>query len=139
MKQFMKYLLVGIGATGVEYATYLVVLRLARSPYAGVAAGFVTSVFFSYTINSLFVFRVNECETRSFWLSLVKTYAMYFGTGILLKELLTYLFIVRLGISELAAPLMIVVIVFPVNFIVSKLWAYRTTREQSEHVQDIQM
>lgn len=138
MKQFLSYAGIGIASTGVEYAFYLAVLFLMgdhpHAIYWGVVAGFLSSVFFSFLCNQFWVFRCQKGETRNFFLTLGKTYLMYFGTGILLKEALIWLFVEKLSVSQWVAPLILVLLIFPLNFLLSKFWAFQPQKKGKEEI-----
>lgn len=139
MKQFLSYTGIGLLSTVVEYVSYLSVLYLldgvSWAMYAGVVAGFLLSVLFSFLCNQSWVFRCRDGETRNFFLALLKTYLMYFTTGILLKEPLLWLFVERLGVSPYIAPLVLVALIWPLNFTMSKFWAYQPQKQTPELTQ----
>lgn len=136
MKQFLSYTGIGILSTAVEYLSYLSVLYLMKgSPwdmYCGVVAGFFLSVLFSFLCNQSWVFCCEEDEERNFFLALLKTYLMYFVTGILLKEALLWLFVEKLLVSKYIAPLVLVALISPLNFTISKFWAYKPKKRNPE-------
>lgn len=129
-KQFLLYTAIGITSTAVQYAAYLLALFPTNSYDCGVAAGFVCSVGYSFCMNQRFVFPVAERQTRNFWRALLKTYLMYAGTGIFLTGILMHLLIDGMGMSRFLAPIVIVVLIYPLNFLISKFWAYRTENKE---------
>jgi putative flippase GtrA len=52
----------------------------------------------------------------------------YGFTGIILNNILSYIWIDMLGISKVVAPLINMIIGVPINFIINKLWAFRSQR-----------
>ena len=72
-----------------------------------------------------FVFTVREGEKRNLFRTLMKTYAAYSLTGVVMTNILSYVWIDILGISKYIAPILNLVISVPVNFILNKKWAYR--------------
>ena len=85
--------------------------------------GFTVSVFNSYYWNNKYVFK--DEGGRVWWKTFIKTYISYAGTGIILSNILLYLWIDVLGISKVVAPLINLIITVPINFVVNKFWAYR--------------
>ena len=59
----------------------------------------------------------------------MKTYVSYGFTGIVLNNILSYLWIEKLGISKYIAPLFNLVLSVPLNFIINKFWAFRTKKK----------
>lgn len=129
IKQFALYTVIGITSTAVQMAAYWAVLAVSEKSYhLANLAGFLVSVFYSFYWNQRFVFRREQGEKRTFWKALLKTYAMYAGTGVVLASILLHILIEWLHMSRYFAPVLIVVILYPVNFLVSKFWAYRTEK-----------
>mgnify|MGYP002704035864 CR=1 FL=1 len=97
--------------------------------YVANIIAFVISVFVSFMLNSRFVFTLEEGQNRSFWKSLLKSYLSYGFTGIILNNILAYVWVVMLGIPKLVAPLISLVIAIPINFLMNKLWAFKTEND----------
>ena len=133
IRQFILYTIIGLSSTAVQYAAYLAVLWAADNYYIANAAGFFLSVLNSFTWNQRFVFQCGPDEERVWWKALMKTYMMYSGTGIVLTSILLHVFIEVLSVSRYAAPIVIVVLIYPLNFLISKLWAYRTEKKDETH------
>ena len=95
---------------------------------AGNMVAFILSVLWSFYWNNRFVFTVQEGQHRSIWKALLKTYVAYGFTGIILNNILSWLWINVLDISKFIAPLINLVISVPVNFIINKMWAFKTEK-----------
>lgn len=129
-KQFLKFGLVGLTNSVISY-TINVLSLLALKPLkwnhdyivANVLA-FGLSVLWSYNLNSRLVFKEEEGEVRSKGKTLLKTYASYAFSGIVLNNLLGTLWIQVIGISKFISPLINLIITVPTNFILNKFWAY---------------
>ncbi len=129
--QFVKFCLVGVSNTIVSYLLNIAVLFLLKD--AGLSfdyvianiVAFVLSVLWSFFWNNRFVFTKEEGEKRSVWKTLLKTYVAYSVTGIVLCNILSYIWIDVLGISKLIAPLINLIISVPINFLLNKFWAYK--------------
>ena len=136
--QFIKFGLVGITNTVLSYCINVLVLKLLQ-PYhlswdyvAGNIISFILSVAWSFYWNNKYVFMQEEGQQRNKWQALLKTYVSYGFTGILLTNILSYIWIDVLGISKYVAPLINLIISIPLNFIINKLWAFKTKPAKAE-------
>lgn len=154
--QFIKFGLVGAFNTVLNYLIYnLVFYLIVPNVHAANLCGFVISVFSAFLLQSKFVFRQEEGrEKRSWWKTLIKTYISYSFTGLFLTEILLFIWIDVIDLSqylgglcgwlgglgltlepqELAAsvaPVLNMTITIPTNFIINKFWAYRTKKTGS--------
>lgn len=119
--QFVKFCLVGVSNTAISLAVYYLFLAIDRDLYiVGNMIGFFVSVLNAYFWNSRFVFHKENARVRT----LARTYLVY-GCSLLLSTGLLYLFVERLGISEVFAPLCSLAVTVPINFLLNKLWAFR--------------
>lgn len=133
--QFVKFGLVGVTSTAVSYGINILVLKLLQ-PYhlswdyvAGNVVAFLLSVLWSFYWNNKYVFRKGEGQKRNLGKALLKTYVAYGLTGIVLANVLSWVWINVFGISKYVAPLVNLVISIPLNFIINKFWAFRTQPE----------
>ncbi len=133
LAQFIKFGIVGVSNTVVNYLIYLVSLSVlsrftifARTDYliAQVVA-FVLSVLWSFYWNNRFVF-VEEDDNRTWWKALFKTYVSYAFTGLFLNTILSLLWIEVFHISKLIAPIINLLVSVPVNYILNKFWAFKS-------------
>lgn len=129
--QFVKFGIIGLSNTVISYILNVAVL-LILSPFsvswdffAGNIVGFVLSVLWSFYWNNRLVFTVKEGEHRSIWKALLKTYLSYGFTGIILSNVLSWVWIVQLGISKFIAPVINLLFSVPINFVMNKLWAFK--------------
>ncbi len=135
--QFVKFGLVGATNTAISYGINVLVLKLLQ-PYnlgwdyiAGNVIAFILSVLWSFYWNNRYVFTQKEGQKRNTWKALLKTYISYGFTGILLTNILSYVWIDIFGISKYIAPLINLIISIPLNFIINKLWAFKTQPEEN--------
>ena len=129
--QFVKFGLVGVSNTAVSYVLYAMIIFLLRDHaweqdyiFANVTS-FTISVFWSFYWNNKYVFREEEKGSRKKWKALGKCFLSYGFTGYILDNILSYIWIRRLGISRYLAPLLNLVFSVPVNFLLNKLWAFK--------------
>lgn len=136
LTQFVKFGIVGVSNTVVSYVINVLVLfaladyGLSWDYVAANIVAFVLSVLWSFYWNNRFVFTVGEGQQRNIGKALLKTYISYSFTGIILNNILSFIWINVFGISKLIAPLINLIVSVPLNFIINKLWAFKT--EESE-------
>ncbi len=153
--QFIKFGLVGVSNTLVNYLVYVIFVSLGVHYVIANALGFIISVLNAYFWGSRFVFKEDETkEKRVWWKVLLKTYASYaLGFGINTVLLILWIEILDIGayfgfvgdiigwasgfisflpekmtageISEIIAPILNIFITVPINFVINKFWAYR--------------
>lgn len=128
--QFVKFGLVGVSNTAISYGIY-VILTYTGFPYiiSNIIA-FVISVLNSFFWNNRYVFKKNDAENRNPWLTLTKTFLAYGITGLLLNNILLILFVERYDMNKYIAPVLILLITIPLNFILNKVWAFRTKKNE---------
>ena len=125
--QFVKFGIVGLSNTLISYVVYLAGVWLGMHYLLASVLGFVISVLNSFYWNNKYVFQQGN-EERNLLLSLVKTFMAYAATGLVLANILLYIWVDILGISEYLGPIINLVITVPLNFVINKLWAFRGKR-----------
>lgn len=130
--QFLKFGIVGLSNTFISYGIYVgtVMLiapwNLSWDYYAGNIVGFLLSVLWSFYWNSRVVFTPREGEQRRLLPALMKTYASYAFSGLVLSNILSFFWIEMAGVSKMIAPLLNLVVSVPINFLLNKMWAFRS-------------
>lgn len=152
--QFIKFLFVGGCNAVINYAVYSLCYHILGIGYhASNLFGFIVSVTCAFFLQNQFVFQESkDGAPRKWWQVLLKTFAVYIFTGLILTELLLILwleviridrflgglstfltrFSVTLSPEQLAAsiaPLINMAINIPINFILNKKWAYRQKKQ----------
>ena len=129
--QFVKFGLVGVSNILLSYFINVGVLLLLASKdvswdyvVANIVA-FALSVLWSFYWNNRFVFTQKQNETRNIWKALLKTYASYSVTGMVINNILSWLWIDILGVSKFIAPIINLLISVPLIFILNKFWAFK--------------
>ena len=129
--QFIKFGIVGVSNTLISYVINIAVLFLLQ-PYqlfwdyiAGNIISFLLSVLWSFYWNNRMVFTLEEGKHRSVWKALLKAYIAYGFTGIILNNILSWLWITVVGISKYIAPLINLIVSVPLNFVINKLWTFK--------------
>lgn len=132
--QFLKFCIIGVSNTIISYLLNIMVLymlqayKLAWDYIAGNMVAFILSVLWSFYWNNCFVFVQENGKKRSILKTLLKTYMAYGFTGIILNNVLSCIWINLLYISKYLAPLINLVISVPLNFIINKLWAFKSEK-----------
>lgn len=129
--QFVKFGIVGVSNTVISYVINVLVL-LAMKPmdvswdyFVGNIVSFILSVLWSFYWNNKYVFTLEEGKRRSIGKALLKTYVSYGFTGIILNNILSWIWVSVLCISKYIAPIINLVASVPINFFMNKLWAFR--------------
>lgn len=160
--QFIKFGLVGVSNTLVNYLVYVIFVALGVHYVIANALGFIISVLNAYFWGSRFVFKEDKTkEKRVWWKVLLKTYASYaLGFGINTVLLILWIDLLNIGqyfgfvvdiigwasgfigflpesmtaeeISEIVAPVLNMFVTVPINFVVNKFWAYRQKAKKTE-------
>lgn len=133
--QFVKFGIVGVSNTVVSYLLYaesLVALNktVVEGRYNYLLAHiieFLLSVLWSFYWNNRFVFVAEEGEERNPFKTLIKTYVSYSITGLFLNSILLFLWVDICGISEFIAPIINLLVSVPLNFIINKFWAFKSS------------
>ena len=132
--QLVKFDLVGITNSVVNYVVYFVSLKIFRGIsffpgkeyLAAQGVAFFLSVLWAFYFNRKYVFERRDNSIFDIFKSLLITYTSYAFTGLFLSELLLVFWIKTVGLSEFVAPIINILICLPLNFILNKLWAFRS-------------
>lgn len=152
--QFIKFGLVGVCNTIVSYVIYsLCYYMFHLNVHASNAMGFLISIFVAYLLQNRFVFNDSEDgEGRIWWKVLIKTYVSYVFSGLILTEILMFLWFNIIHIDQYfhgvvsiffrygwdisaknfavsIAPIINMFFTVPINFCTNKFWAYRTSKK----------
>jgi len=153
--QFIKFGLVGVSNTLVNYVVYIIFFSIGVPYLIANAIGFIVSVLNAYFWGSRFVFKEDKTkEKRVWWKVLLKTYASYL-LGFFLNTFLLWVWVdvVKVGqyfgfvgdifnqilslfggmpktydtetLSGVVGPIINIFVVVPINFVINKFWAYR--------------
>lgn len=130
--QFVKFGIVGLSNTLIGYIVYSMCVWIGMHYLLANLIGFIVSVLNAFYWSDRFVFKKQEGEKRNTWLALIKTVLAYASTGIVLNSLLLWLFIDKMAMSEYVAPLAILLITVPTNFVLNKFWSFKTKKIDEE-------
>ena len=122
--QFISFCLVGVTNVVVSYVSYLIFLKLNIFYIVASFLSFVISVSNSFFWNNKYVFRTDKKDLKYSLKKYAKTFISYGITGIILTNILLFIWVDKLGIKETTAPLINYVITIPLNFVLNKYWAF---------------
>lgn len=141
LTQFVKFGLIGVTNTLLSYGIYMLVIWLmtpldfAYDYIVGSVLGFIISVLWSFYWNNKLVFTEGS-EKRNILKSLLKTYLSYAATGIVLSNILLFIFVDLMGISKAVAPFLGLLITVPLNFVLNKYWAFRKEKKKTKQPEE---
>ena len=126
--QFIKFGIVGVINTAVYYIFYSGLVYI-KVPYllANIVA-VIVSILNSYFWNNRYVFKMEKDEQRNVWGTLIKTFFAYALTWLVLSNIVLVFFVEIIHISEYVAPIFVLFITIPLNFIINKYWAFKPTK-----------
>ena len=147
--QFIKFGIVGLTNTLISQVIYMFVVWLGGHYLVASIVAFIISVLNAFFWQNKVVFKEDEeKEHRVWWKVLLKTYAAYAFTGLLLNNLLLVMWIDLIKIEQFTppltglingwgigidnhdlavdiAPILNIFVNVPINFVINKFWAYR--------------
>ncbi|ERJ12022.1 GtrA family protein [Haloplasma contractile] len=110
IKEFLRFVMVGVLATGINYIVYYTLQRSGVNINISYTAGFVVSFIFNYFASNLFTFKTKPNLKRG--LSFGVAHVINFLTQLALLNLF-----VLIGLSKTLAPLPVYMISVPLNFL----------------------
>ena len=119
--QLAKFCAVGTAGYVVNLAVYTILLEWAGLHYIPAAIGsFIVAVANNYTLNRIWTFRVERGHVGAQGLRFLVV-----STVSLLANLVVLHMMVTVGVGEIVAQAIAIVLVTPLNFIGNKLWSFR--------------
>lgn len=131
--QFIGFCLIGLSNTVLAYMIYtLIVFTMNKFQiipsydyYFGNIISWILSVAWSFYWNNRLVFYNNERKGIKIFIALIKCYVSYAISGLIITNLLSFLWIEVLEINKYLAPIINLIITIPLNFLLNKLWAFK--------------
>ena len=118
--QFIKFGIVGLSNTAIGLGTYYLFLWLGWHYMVANVLSWIISVFNAFFWNSRYVFK-----TRNKWLTALFRTDVSYGFSFVLGAVVLYILVEFCKISEVVAPVLVLVITIPLNFILNKFWTFR--------------
>lgn len=119
--QFIKFGVVGCSNTVLFILIYWLLVYLSINYLIANIISYVLSSIWGYVLNKIWVFKVKNGKIVS---SILKYYIVY-GTSFIINLIGMYLMVDILKVNKFIAPILIMCITIPYNFIFNKLWAFR--------------
>ncbi len=134
LTQFIKFCMVGVTNVAVSYLVNVTTLLLINLVKPGLkydyiianTVAFLVAVYWSFYWNSRKVFHFSTKDKALRRRALLRSYLCYGLTGIVLNNVLSTIWIKRLGISKYIAPLINLLFTIPINYLTNKKWAFAT-------------
>lgn len=118
--QFIKFGIVGIFNTTIALSVYYVLIWGNINYLVANTVAWVISVFNSFYWNRKYVFEYQLCWSKT----LLKTYCSY-GVSFIVSSVFLYILVDIAEMSAKIAPLLILIISIPLNFLMNKFWTFR--------------
>ena len=135
IRQFLKFGIVGFSNTVLSYLLYLCFLYTFGERHifpnydyivSSILTFFICSVW-SFYWNNRVTFKKENNEKRDFVKAYIKMVLSYSLTGLLLHNTMLYVLVEFWHISKELVPLLILVVTVPVNFVLNKYWAFKSS------------
>lgn len=110
---FTRFLASGVFNTGITYVAYLL-LNIFLDYKLAYSISYIMGIIIAYLINSLFVFKVQLSMLR------LLIYPIIYLVQYLIN-LLILVQLVRLDVSEQAAPIVVIVVTLPLVYVLNKI------------------
>ena len=129
-QRLIRFIFVGVTNTIVGYLSYLLfiwAIHSFRIKHDYIVAGilsFIVSIHWAFIFNKILVFQTNEWK-KTAKKELVKSYVTYGLSGLVLNNLLLYIFVDLCHVSKYYAPIIVLFFLIPFNYFVNKYWVYK--------------
>lgn len=123
--QFLKFSIVGLSNTIVSYLVYAALLFIGVNYIVANIVSYFTGVINSFYWNNKYVFDNERSDLSSLISSFSKLLASSAFTGLIINNILLYFWVSVLGISSILGPLLNLFVTYPLNYILSKYWAFK--------------
>lgn len=127
--RFVRFGFVGLSNTFISYVIYLIGIALGMNYLLASILGFVVSVVNAFYWNNKYVFEAEQGPFSVLVSRFVKTFLSYAGTGLVFANILLVIQVQYLGLSEVVAPLINLLITIPLNYVLNKLWAFSAKKK----------
>lgn len=123
--QFVKFGMVGLSNTALTYVIYVVCVGIGVHYQVSYFIGYIAGIINAFYWNNKYVFKQEEGEERSLLKAFMKFLMSYAG-GYLCSSALLFLWVSILHLPEVISPIISLLVTIPLNFILSKKWAFKT-------------
>ena len=120
VRQFVKYGLVGVSNTIVQFVVYSVGVTIGIDYLLSLVIGYLAGALNSYILNRHWTFRAGHIAHTTAG----SRFALVTGGAIAVNLALLYLFVHHLGIAKIPAQAILVVPVLAVTFPINRWWSF---------------
>ena len=128
--QFIKFGIVGVSNTAISYFTYSLLVYIGVYYIIASVIAFIISVINSFYWNNKLVFASNDNLIKTLIIKFIKTFLAYASTGLVLQNVLLWTLVEQFKFSKYLAPLFILIITVPLNFVLNKYWAFKEVQNE---------
>lgn len=121
--QFVKFGIVGLSNTLINYFVYFVLVKAGIYYLIASVAGFFVSVVNAYFWNSRYVFKDSTKSRPRLFLETISSYAF---TGLILTNILLFALVNYFSFPVELAPIAVLLVTVPANFLINKFIVYRS-------------
>jgi putative flippase GtrA len=117
----VRYAVVGVLGTAIHFGFLAALVELGGvDAVVASGAGFIAALIASYVLNHRWTFRSVRDHRTAFL-----RYAMVCGLGITVNSLIMHVSVHIFGLWYILGQTLVVVVVPPLNFVLSRAWAFR--------------
>jgi putative flippase GtrA len=127
--QFIKFGIIGFLNTIIGYIIYSLFVYFGFHYLVGSIVAFVVGVGCAFFLNNKIVFKKNG-EHRNIVTAVIRYFILYGITGIIMQNILLYIFIDGLALSKFIAPVFCLFFTVPSNFLLSKFWVFKIYKQE---------
>lgn len=126
IKQFILFGIIGFVNTVLSLVIYWICVGIGIHYFLANAIAFIITVAISYVLNNVITFKSSSESAHFSVEKMIKVYASYFFTGIVLSSILLYFYNDIVGININLSPVINLFITVPTNFLLNKYWVYKS-------------
>lgn len=134
VKQFIKFGMVGVVNTLNSWLVYYLLLFFNIHYLVANTIAYFASSLIGYFLNKMWVFKKKEQKNLN---GLVKYYIVYI-TSYFLNMMCMYIIVDVLNISDKLAPILVLFVTVPFNFIFSKLWIFKSKNKSELNLEELE-
>jgi len=120
--------------TFIAYVIYVLLVYIGTHYIVANIVAFLLSVLNSFFWNHKYVFKDETGGKRNLLHTLIKTYVSYAFSGLIVGNILLYIYIDMLFLSKYVAPILVLLVTVPLNFFLNKLWTFKSLSYCKEEI-----
>lgn len=122
IRQFVKFSIVGVSNTVVDFGTYVALTRLGKVHFIGAnVVAFLLAATWSYIWNRKWTFRSADARIRQQYVK----FLIVAGVGLGLTTGILYALVTYVGMMDIPAKVIAIGVVLIWNFLINRLWTFR--------------